>query len=247
MRLVLLVITAAGLLLTACSPATVVPPAKQAGVYFEEGENFFEKGLYQDAIASWEKVRSSYYSPELNILAELKIAEAHYLAQEYTEAAVAYEAFLKAHPEHPRLPDALFQLGLCYISMMGEIDQDQSPTLQALNAFQTMQKRFPNDRRMEQVNIYVDRCLNYLAGHELVVGKFFLDRKQYPAAIRRLEGIFKSYPNYYDRDAAYYYLGLAYSQNGDKVKASEAFNSLYRGYPHSEYILAAQKFIDENY
>jgi len=235
------------LLIIACSPVTVVPPAKQAGVYFEEGENFFEKGLYQDAIASWEKVRSSYYSPELNILAELKIAEAHYLAQEYTEAAVAYEAFIKAHPEHVRLPDALFQLGLCYINMMGEVDQDQSSTVQALNTFQTMQKRFPNDRRMEQVNIYVDRCLNYLAGHELVVGKFYFDRGQYKAAINRLEGVFKNYPNYYDRDAAYYYLGLAYSKSGDKIKASEAFNTLYRGYPHSEYILAAQKFIDENY
>ena len=235
------------LLLAACAPVTVVPPAKQAGVYFEEGESFFEKGLYQDAIASWEKVRNSYYSPELNILAELKIAEAHYLAQEYTEAAVAYEAFLKAHPEHVRLPDALFQLGLCYISMMGEVDQDQSSTTQALNAFQTMQKRFPNDRRMEQVSIYIDRCLNSLAGHEVAVGKFYLDRKQYNAAIKRLEGVFQKYPNYYDRDAAYYFLGLAYSLSGDKIKASEAFNTLYRGYPHSEYILAAQKFIDKNY
>ena len=235
------------LILSACAPQTVVPPAKQAGVYFEEGENFFEKGLYQDAIASWEKVRDSYYSPELNILAELKIAEAHFLAQEYTEAAVAYEAFLKAHPDHQRLPDALMQLGLCYINMMGEVDQDQSSTIQALNAFETMKSRFPTDRRMEQVNIYIDRCLNYLAGHEVVVGKFYLDRKQYNAAINRLEGVFKNYPNYYDRDAAYYYLGLAYSLNGDKVRASEAFNKLYRGYPHSEYILSAQKFIDENY
>ena len=235
------------MLMTACAPSTVVPPAKQAGVYFEEGENFFEKGLYQDAIASWEKVRDSYYSPELNILAELKIAEAHFLAQEYTEAAVAYEAFLKAHPDHVRLPDALMQLGLCYINLMGDVDQDQGPTLHALNAFQTMQKRFPNDRRKEEVQIYIDRCLNSLAAHEVTIGHFYLKREKYAAAISRLEGVFKKYPNYYDRDAAYYYLGQAYLKNGNNEKASEAFNSLYRGYPHSEYILSAQKFIDENY
>lgn len=235
------------LLLNACAPSTVVPPAKQAGVYFEEGENFFEKGLYQDAIASWEKVRDSYYSPELNILAELKIAEAHFLAQEYTEAAVAYEAFLKAHPEHVRVPDALMQLGLCYINLMGEVDQDQGPTENALNAFLTMQKRFPNDRRKEEVQIYIDRCFNSLAAHEVTIGQFYLIKEQYSAAINRLEGVFKKYPNYYDRDAAYFYLGQAYLKSGNKEKASDAFNSLYRGYPHSEYILSAQKFIDENY
>ena len=92
-------------LLPACSPQTVVPPAKNAGVYFQEGEEFYEKGLYQDAIASWEKVRDSYYSPELNTLAELKIAEAHFLGEEYIEAAVAYEAFLKNHPDHPRVAE----------------------------------------------------------------------------------------------------------------------------------------------
>lgn len=235
------------LFIAACAPTTVVPPAKQAGVYFEEGEDFFEKGLYQDAIASWEKVRDSYYSPELNILAELKIAEAHFLAQQYIEAAAAYEAFLKAHPEHQRVPDALMQLGLCYINMMGDADQDQTATRQALLAFETLKNRFPKDRRQEEVHVYIDRCLNSLAAHEVAIGQFYLVKQEYNAAIKRFEGVFKNYPNYYDRDAAYFYLGQAYLGIGDKVKASDAFNSLYNGYPHSAYILSAQKFIDKNY
>ncbi|HKJ29303.1 MAG TPA: outer membrane protein assembly factor BamD, partial [Desulfuromonadales bacterium] len=81
-------------LIPACS-SKVVPVEKNAAFYFQEGEEFYEKGLYKDAIASWEKVRDSYYSPELNTLAELKIAEAHFLGEEYIEAAVAYEAFLQ--------------------------------------------------------------------------------------------------------------------------------------------------------
>jgi len=235
------------LLIAACSPQTVVPPAKQASVYFQEGEAFFEQGLYPDAIASWEKVRDSYYSPELNILAEMKIAEAHFLAAQYIEAAAAYEAFLKSHPEHAKVPDVLFQLGLCYINLMADKDQDQNPTRQALAAFETLQQRFPQDRRREETQIYIDRCLNQLAANEVVVGEYYLKTKQYQAAINRLEGVFKRYPNYYDRAEAYYLLGQAYMLAGDKVKASEAFNALFNQFPHSEYILAAQKFIDKNY
>jgi len=56
-RLLLYAGLASLLLLTACASQPVAPPVNQASVYFQEGEAFFEAGLYEDAIASWEKVR----------------------------------------------------------------------------------------------------------------------------------------------------------------------------------------------
>jgi outer membrane protein assembly factor BamD len=224
-----------------------VPPAKNAGVYFQEGEDFYEKGLYEDAIASWEKVRDSYYSPELNTLAELKIAEAHFLAEQYVEASVAYEAFLKNHPDHPRVSDALYQLGLSYIYQMLSHDQDQTATIYALNAFQTFKEQFPKDSRIEEVQIYIDRCKNMLAASELNVGEFYLRTDAYAAAINRIENLLQKYPNYYERDKAYYILGQAYLLNGDKDKATETFNLLFDEYVGSEYILNAQRFLEKNY
>lgn len=234
-------------LLAACTPNTVVPPPKNAGVYFQEGEEFFEKGLYRDAIASLEKVRDSYFSPELNTLAELKIAEAHFLGEDYVEAGVAYEAFLKNHPDHPRVPDVLYQLGLTYNFQIRDSDQDQSATIYALNAFRTMQERYPKDRRIEEVQVYIDRCLNQLAASEVHVGQYYLRTKSYPASINRLEGVLEKYPNYYERDKAYYLLGQAYLLNGQKEKAVTAFNTLFDDYIGSEFILDAQRFIERNY
>lgn len=235
------------LLLAACSANTVVPPAKTAGAYFQEGEDFYAKGLYDDAIASWEKVRDSYYSPELNTLAELKIAEAHFLAENYIEAAVAYEAFLKNHPDNARVADVLYQLGLAYSFQILNADQDQTSTAYALNAFTTLKERFPKDRRMEEVQIYIDRCLNQLAASELNIGQFYLRTKSYSASVKRIEGLLKKYPNYYERDKAYYYLGQAYLLNGEKDKAIVAFNTLFNDYVGSEFILDAQKFVEKNY
>ena len=65
-----------------------------------------------------------------------------------------------AHPDHARVPDVLYQLGLAYSFQMLGYDQDQSSTANALNAFQTLKERFPEDRRQEEVQIYIDRCLN---------------------------------------------------------------------------------------
>ena len=76
------------IVLAACS--SKVPHEKTAAEYFQEGEQYFDDGQYNDAIKSWEKVREIFYSPELNMLAELKIAEAHFLNKDYVDVITSY-------------------------------------------------------------------------------------------------------------------------------------------------------------
>jgi outer membrane protein assembly factor BamD len=236
------------LFLAACASNTEPPTdAAKAAAYFQEGETFFESGLYRDAISSWEKVRESYYSPELNTLAELKIAEAQFLVGDYLEASVAYEEFLKNHPDHPRTPDILYQLGICYLNQMRSPDQDQTATRQALKTFRTLQNRFPDDPRSEEAEIYIGRCQAQLAISELLVAKFYFKTDHYAAAIGRLEGLFEHYPDFQDKDEAYYYLGMAYLENGERAKAIEAFNALRNAYPGSEYVSDAESFVEKNF
>jgi len=234
------------LLATACTPS-VVPPPRTADYYLQEGEGFFEKELYEDAIASWEKVRDTYYSPELNILAELKIAEAHFLAGDYVEAAAAYEDFLKQHPDHERTPQVLYQLGMAYYNQILSADRDQTATRSALVTFDTLKKKYPTDPKIEEVTALAARCRDRLAEHELYVGRFYLRTKQYQAAINRLKGIFTLYPNYFFRDKAYYYLGQAYLESGERQLAVATFNTLFHEFPRSEYIIEAQKIVEKQY
>ncbi|MEJ2471125.1 MAG: outer membrane protein assembly factor BamD [Desulfuromonadales bacterium] len=245
-KTVLLLLTLSVVLLTACGPKTAVPPTKDAGDYFQEGEDLFEKGLYKEAIEAWEKVRDSYYSPELNTLAELKIADAHFLAGDYIEAGVAYEAFLKNHPDHPRAPDVLYQLGLSYTYQMLAPDQDQTATVYALNAFQRLKERFPDDPRMAEVEIYIARCRNMLAASELNVAEYYLNADAYAAAINRIEGLLAKYPDFYQRDKAYFLLGRASLLNGDREKAMMAFQKLFDNFSSSEYVPEAQSFLEDH-
>jgi outer membrane protein assembly factor BamD len=234
------------LLATACAP-TVVPPTKTADVYLQEGETFFDKGLYAEAISSWEKVRETYYSPELNTLAELKIAEAHYLAEDYVLAAAAYDDFLKQHPNHEKRPEVLYNLGMAYYKQMLEPDRDQTMTRNALHTFESLLSLYPDTPRKEEVRVLADRCRNNLAAQELYIGRFYQRKGDHRAAIRRLNRLFADYPNYYDRDQAYFYLGQAYLQAGQRKEAADAFNTLFREFPRSEYILPGQKLLEKHY
>lgn len=242
----LMLISLIALTLSACGKP-VTPPARPADYYLAEGEAMFEKGLYDDAIANWEKVRESYYSPELNIIAELKIAEAYFLAEKYPEAVAAYEDFLKQHPNHDRVPDALFQLGLSYFKQILPPDRDQTATQSAMVTFQDLQKRFPKDRHAEEVEVLIGRCRDSLAAHEVAVGRFYLRTERFDAAINRLEGMFKAYPDYANRDEAWYYLGRAFLEKGEKDKAVKAFNTLSEEFAGSPYRSKAQKALEKYY
>ncbi len=236
------------LLLASCSSKTVdQTELDPAVIHFQEGEQAFESGLYQDAIASWEKVRESYYSPELTTLAEFKIAEAYFLGEDYVEASVAFEEFLKNYPGHARSADVLYQLGIAYTQQMRSPDQDQGPTRRALNAFRVLKQSFPDDPRNAEAETYIANSLKQLAASELSVARFYYKTKHFEAAASRLEGVVTNYPDFESMDEVYLYLGQAYLKNGDREKASEAFNTLFKQFAGSEHIETAQEFIDKNF
>ena len=233
------------MLLAACGP-TIVPPPRSAEHYFKEGESFFEQQRYDDAIVSWKKVRDSYYSPDLNKLAELKIAEAQYLAENYEEAAASYSAFLKEYPQDERLAEVLYFQGMSYYKQMRSKDRDQTTTEDALKTFTRLIKNYPTDKRVEEVGSLIQRCRDRLAEHEIYVGRFYLRTGHYQAAINRLSGILKNFPNYDDRDEAFYYLGTAYLKLHQKKEATETFNTLFDQFPNSQYILESQKILEKD-
>jgi len=219
---------------------------KSAETYFLQGEKYYEGGHYDKAIASWEQVRDAFYSPELSMLAEMKIAEAYYKSKQYEEAAVAFDDFLTQHPNDYRTATVLYRMGLCYYKQILVPDRDQTSTQNALDSFEEMVRRFPDDPQAQEARNLILRCKTRLAEHEVYVGRFYLRIDQYQQAIDRLEGALKSFPQYYYRDEAYYYLGQAYFKVSQPDKAKSTFEKLFQEFPGSDFVEGAQKILAKN-
>jgi len=229
--------------MTACS-SNIVPPPRSAETLMSEGETFFAEKRYDDAIAAWEKVRELYVSPAMNALAELKIADAHFLAEDYIEAAVAYEAYLKAYPDDPNSANILYNLGVSYHQEMLAPERDQTTTRNALSAFNTFLTRYPNEPRRPAVEKFIAEEEDALAGHELHIGSYYQKKGVDTAVIARLEPLVTAYPNFSRKDELYFILGSAYLHNNKRELAAEYFNRLYKEYPQSPYTLKAQKLLE---
>jgi outer membrane protein assembly factor BamD len=220
-------------LLTGCM-SSGPPASKTALEYYREGEEKFASGQYTEALESLEKVREIYESADLNMQAALKIADTHYAAEDYVEAAAAYEDFLKQHPGHPQTARVLYQLGKSYFQQILAIDRDQTATRNAMVAFESLLNLYPDAPQSGEVPDLIRYCRDHLAESELYVARFYLKTDEHAAAIGRLRGILDAYPDFSGMDKVRFYLGLAYLESGHPPLAAVQLETLLKEYPRSD-------------
>lgn len=192
------------LLLTGCSwfKTAEEKPALELAT---EGMEAFKGGKYDKAIELFQKIKDWYPFSKYAILAELKIADAHFNLEHYEEAAFAYEEFENLHPRNEAIPYVIYQIGQCYFVQIDTIDRDQTSSQKALDTFNRLIKQFPEDPYAARAKEHVKTCIQSLAGHEFYVGMFYYRTKHYQAALKRFETVLNKYP-----DVGLHYRALQY-------------------------------------
>ncbi len=170
-----------------------------------EGQKYFEKKSYMQAIKSYEKLRDWYPFSGYAKEAELKIADSHYRMKEYEEAILAYQEFEQLHPSDANAPYVIYQIGRCYFDRVDTIDRQQGTATNALKEFRRLQTRFPESDYAQKSEPHIQKCLTNLAGHEMYVGRFYFKSKHYEAALHRFMGVLSDYSGMgFDAEAADY-------------------------------------------
>ena len=210
-------------------------PSGPPEMMFREGEQLFQKGNYEDAIAHWKKVKESYQSPELSSRAEISIADAYFLNKDYIEAAAAYEDFRKLHPKHERAGYALFRQAMSHFNQINSIDTDQTPVKNALATFQSYPALYPGGEHTAEVTEKIQDCRDKQLQYEIYVGRFYLKTGKHMAAIGRFEAALKAFPELPRCDEVLYFLGTAYQDAGQQPKAREVFERLVKEFPTSRF------------
>lgn len=159
----------------------------------EKGMEYFDDEDYYDALKAFTTLKERYPYSRYAILAELKVADAHFHRKEYAEAIAAYAEFVQLHPKNDAIPYVLYQIGECYYKQLLSEDRDQTPTRRAISAFQRLLKEQPNSTYANKAKERIQDCRKLLAQHELYVAKFYFKSKLYEAALSRFEGVLERY------------------------------------------------------
>lgn len=204
-RGMLLMILAMAVLLSGCAWFGKDKPEKPAQQLVEEGVKAYDRGHYKDALEAFQQLRDWYPFSKYAILAELRIADAHYYLQEYPEAVTAYEEFERLHPRNEAIPYVIYQIGMCHFEQIDTVDRDQNSARKAMETFQRLIRQNPQDAYAKKAAGNLVTCIQSLAGHEFYVGEFYYKRKYYKAALYRFLAVINQYP-----DVGYHKKALAY-------------------------------------
>lgn len=142
----------------------------------------------------------------------------------YPEAEVEYGSFLNYFPRHERRDYAMYHRALCHFSAIESAERDQAETRKALEGFQELLKESPGSPYAREARSKITQCWRRIAEHELVVGVFYVNTYYYPGAEHRLKALLETYPDYVDRERAYYYLGEALRQRLLSDEEFQQFN-----------------------
>ncbi len=130
----------------------------------------------------------------------------------YPEAEVEYASFLNYFPRHELRDYAMYHRALCHFSSIESAERDQTETRKALAGFQQLLAESPGSPYAGETRAKILQCWRRIAEHELIVGVFYVNTYFYPGAERRLKSLLETYPDYVDRERAYFYLGEAMRQ-----------------------------------
>lgn len=218
-----------------CAPrATKVPPDPQA--LYSKAMAAFNLGRYTKAKELFSKF-VGYFPEERELVAraELKMADCAFMRKDYPEARERYNEFLKRYPFHPDLPYCEYQLAMTYFLQIRSKDRDQESTFKALERFEELMRKYPDSIFAEKAKEKVTFCKRRLAEHELYVGRYYLQKKKYQAALRRFLAAW-GYEGSGKEEEALYNIVLTYRKMGDEENALRWLETLRTRFPKSRYV-----------
>ncbi|SDU56858.1 Beta-barrel assembly machine subunit BamD [Desulfobacula phenolica] len=168
---------------------------KTAEQLVSEGSSAFAAGDYKDAVKAYTDLKDWYPFSKYAILAELKIADAHYELEAYDEAIFAYEEFENMHPKNEAVPYIIYRIGLCWFNRLDSIDRDHAPAKNSLTQFHRLIDQFPESEYAQKAEKNIQTCIESLSKHELYVANFYMKTGKYKAALKRYEYLIENYPD----------------------------------------------------
>ena len=184
------------------------------------------------------------YSPYA-ALAELRTGDAYFQKEEYEQAAIEYEEFLKRHPGHAEAPYATYRLALSYYKEIKSPDRDPLDTRLALQWFNTFIEKYPDSPLAPDARERALRCRDRLARREIYIGNFYSRRDNYKAAADRYKIVVDDYNDTQRYQEALYLLGKAYAKSDQYDLARQALNRLVQEYPNEKYSGKATSLLND--
>ena len=186
----LLVLTLAGCGALRPSEAEVPLDDLPAEEIFRKGEVSLETSKKPDeAIRLFSEVERLYPYSAYAKRALIMQAFAQHKGKDYEAARASAQRFLDFYPGDEDAAYAQYLLALSYYDQIDEVGRDQGLTFQALQSLRTVIEQYPDSDYSRSAMLKFDLAFDHLAAKEMEIGRYYLKRGHYTAAINRFRTV----------------------------------------------------------
>ena len=124
----------------------------------------------------------------------LLMAAYSYYSQDYFADAIAeLERFIKTYPQSNRLDYAYFLLATCYYEKIIDEKKDLEPLIKAKETFKFVIQKYPSTDFALDAKFKLDLIDETLAGKEMYIGRYYIKKEKWIAAINRFKYVVDNY------------------------------------------------------
>ncbi len=180
--------------------------------------------------------------------AKIGIADAYFKQKDAASLIVAaseYQEYVNLFPNSPDAAYAKFQVGNCYFKQMRKPERDQTKTFEAIKAFESLIKMYPDTKEAEQARKNVELARQNLATHYYRIGYYNYKYGALRGGIARFKQVIDEYPDFKQNAQMFYYAGRAYFLLREFDSAVSFFQKVINSYPQSKYAKKSVKMLEQ--
>ena len=209
----------------------------------EPADRLYNEGLFvlnnksdpSKAVKKFEEVDRQHPYSEWARKSLIMSAYAYYQAGSYDECVTAAKRYIALHPGSPDAAYAQYLIGASYFDEIPDITRDQARTEKAMSALEEVIRKYPTSQYAASAKQKMEVARDQLAGKEMQVGRYYLEKKDFTGAINRFKVVVTRYQTTRHVEEALERLTEAYMSLGIVGEAQTAAAVLGHNFPDSEW------------
>lgn len=206
-----------------------------AAEIFQRGEFELERGQPADAAIFFGEIERLYPYSDFAKRALIMQVYSYHKDKDYPNSRSAAQRYIDFYPASEDAAYAQYLLALSYYDQIDEIGRDQGLTFQALQALRAVIEQYPDTEYARSAILKFDLAFDHLAAKEMEIGRYYLKRKHYAAAINRFRIVVEDFQTTSHTAEALYRLIEAYLSLGLTDEAQTAGAILGHNYQSTEW------------
>ena len=214
---------------------------------YKEGYEELEKGDVIYAAKKFNEAELLYPQSKWASKAVLLSAYAYYSQNYYDRSIAELERFIKKYPNHKNMDYAYFLLAMCYYENIIDEKKDLEPLLLSKQKFEFILKNYPDTDFAQDAKYKIGLIQDVMASKEMYIGKYYLKKQKWVAAINRFKTILNKYETTIYVEEALHRLVETNYKIGLEDEAKKYANLLGYNYQSSQWYEQSYKIFNKEY